>query len=64
MTDEKKQYTVEFPAGEAERIEQDAAHQGVSATDFVIYCARSVLFGMNYASRMLPKSGQVGTPED
>ena len=64
MNDQKKQYTIEVTEGEAERIEEDAVKQGVTAPDFVIYCARSVLFGMSYATRMLPKSGQVGTQED
>lgn len=64
MNDEKKQYTVEFPAGEAEQIEQGAALQGISTPDFVVYCARAVSFGISYAIRMLPKQGQTGTSED
>lgn len=64
MTEEKKRYTVEFPAGEAERIEQGAAQQGVSAPDFVIYCTRAISFGISYAIRMLPNQGQAGTHED
>lgn len=64
MSDEKKQYTVEFPAGEAEQIEQGAAHHGISTPDFVVYCARAVSFGINYAISMLPKQGQAGTNEE
>lgn len=64
MTDENKQYTVEFPAGEAELIEQGAADQGVSAPDFMIYCTRAISFGISYAVRMLPKQGQAGTTEE
>lgn len=64
MTEENKQYTVEFPAGEAELIEQGAAKQGVSSPDFIIYCTRAISFGINYAVRMLPKQGQSGTTEE
>jgi hypothetical protein len=64
MTDEKEQYTVEFPAGEAEQIEQGAAQQGISTPDFIIYCTRAFSFGINYAIRMLPKQGQAGPRED
>ena len=64
MTEEKKQYTIEVSEGEAERIEQGAAQQGVSAPDFVIYCTRAISFGINYAIRMLPNQGQAGTQED
>ena len=65
MTDEKnRKYTVEFTEGEAEKIEQGAANQGVSPPDFVIYCARAVLFGINYAVRALPNQGRSGTRED
>lgn len=64
MTDENKQYTVEFPAGEAERIEQGAAQQGVSTPDFVAYCTRALSFGFIYAVSMLPKQGQAGAVEE
>jgi hypothetical protein len=64
MSDENKQYTVEFPAGEAEQIEQGAAEQGISTPDFVIYCTRAFSFGINYAIRMLPRQGQTGPHED
>lgn len=64
MTEENKQYTVEFPAGEAERIEQGAAQQGVSAPDFIVYCTRVFSYGINYAIRMLPNQGQAGTAEE
>jgi hypothetical protein len=64
MSDDKKQYTVEFPAGEAEQIEQGAAEQGISTPDFVIYCTRAFSFGISYAIRMLPRQGQTGPHED
>lgn len=65
MTDEKnRKYTVEFTEGEAERIEQGAAQQGVSAPEFVIYCTRAIAFSINYAIRMLPNQGQAGPRED
>jgi hypothetical protein len=64
MSDDKKQYTVEFPAGEAEQIEQGAAEQGISTPDFVVYCTRAFSFGISYAIRMLPRQGQTGPHED
>ena len=63
MTEQNKRYTVEFPAGEAELIEEGAAQQGVSTPDFVAYCTRAISFGIIYAVRMLPKQGQSGTGE-
>lgn len=64
MNDPKKQYTVEFPSGEAEKMEHCAAQQGLSTPDFVVYCARAFSFGISYATRMLPKQGKAGTSED
>jgi hypothetical protein len=58
--DQKKQYTVEFDAGEAEKIESGAVSQGVSTTDFIVYCARQVCFGINYAITRLADAGQIG----
>jgi hypothetical protein len=60
----KKQYTVEFESEEAEQIEDGAKKQGISATDFVIYCTRQACFGVIYAINKLAETGQVGTDQD
>lgn len=60
MNDQKKTYTVEINEEEAEQIEQAAANHGVSAPDFLVYCVRSICFGIAYAINKLSETGHVG----
>lgn len=64
MNTENKTYTIEVSEEEAEGIEQAAAKQGVSASDFIVHWIRSLFFGINHAVNKLSETGHVGTPWD
>lgn len=61
---DKKNYTLGFTEEEAERIEQEAARQGVSASDFIVHWIRTLFFGFNHAVEKLSETGHVGNPWD
>lgn len=63
MTDQNKNYNIEFNEDEAEKIGNRARDQGISTPDFITYCVRSICFGINYAVRQLAESAQAGTRE-
>jgi hypothetical protein len=61
MDRQSRKYTVEFDESEAKSLEAGAEGHGVSTTDFVAFCARAYLFGINYATRNLARLGLIGT---
>ena len=58
--DNNKSYTLEITEDEAERIGQFATKQGLTISEFVLYCARSLCFGIAYAVDKLAETGHVG----
>lgn len=58
--DNNKSYTLVMGEEEVERIGPYATEQGLTIPEFVLYCARSLCFGIAYAVEKLAETGHVG----